>query len=197
MKSCLGALSRLALAFAAPAAAQTDVRFADLAGWWTADPVHGGESSHVALQFVEKDGKPEARLSIPRSASMTSRSVTVTISGNSIDTKGLSFPLTWNPASQTLSWHLPADVVPVYNVPVEFNRSAAHQKPAPRDWKAPRPKVVWSVDTGAPVWAGLERADRRHAVRRQRAGRRCMPSTATARCAGNSTPGSRSARSRR
>ena len=41
--------------------AQTDVRFADLAGWWSADPVQGGESAHVALQFVEKDGKPEAQ----------------------------------------------------------------------------------------------------------------------------------------
>ena len=54
----------LAFALAVPAAAQTSVRFSDLAGWWSADPVQGGESSHVALQFVEKDGKQEAQLSV-------------------------------------------------------------------------------------------------------------------------------------
>ena len=48
-----------------PANAQAPVRFADLAGWWSADPVHGGESAHIAMHLVEKDGKPQAFLSIP------------------------------------------------------------------------------------------------------------------------------------
>jgi PQQ-like domain len=48
-------------------------------------------------------------------------------------------------------------VVPIYQVPVEFRRSEALGKAPAREWKAPRPKAVWSVETGAPVWVGLER----------------------------------------
>ena len=147
-----------ALAFAVPAAA-TELRFADLAGWWSADPVYGGESSHLALQFIEKDDKQEALLSIPAIGAYDIGLGTVTLSGNSIAINGLSFPLAWNPTRKTLSGHLPADAAPVYNIPIEFKRSEPFVKPPARNWKAPRPKVVWSVETGSPVWAGLERTD--------------------------------------
>jgi outer membrane protein assembly factor BamB len=153
-------LRSLACLFAlTPAAAQTTVRFEDLSGWWSADPVHAGESSHVALQFLEKDGKQEARLWLMAIGAYDIPLGTVTLSGNSIDTKPESFPLAWNPTTQTLSGHLPADAAPVYNIPIEFKRSEPAEKPSPTDWKskAPRPKVRWSVETGAPVWAGLER----------------------------------------
>src|SRR5687768_17043108 len=142
-----------------PAFAQADVRVADLVGWWSANPVHGGESAQVALQIIEKDGKPEALLSAPALGVYGFSLGALTVSGNSLETKGLSFPLTWNPASQTLTGHLPADVVPIYKVSVEFNRSPPLEKSPPRDWQAPRPSVRWSVETGAPVWAGLERAE--------------------------------------
>jgi outer membrane protein assembly factor BamB len=150
--------SLLAGACAFPAAAQSTVGFNDLAGWWSADPTYGGESSHVVLQFVEKDGKREARLWLMAIGAYDIPLGTVTLSGNSIDTKPESFPLTWNPATRTLSGHLPADAAPIYNIPIEFKRSEPIEKPAPPDWKAaPQPKLRWSVDTGAPVWAGLER----------------------------------------
>ena len=145
------------LAHALPASAQTSVRFSDLAGWWSADPVRGGESSHLALQFIEKDGKPLALLSIPAIAVQDYPLGEVTLSGNTIETKGESFPLTWNPTTQTLSGHIPADAAPVYDIPIEFKRGEPLVKPAANEWKAPRPAVVWSVDTGAPVWAGVER----------------------------------------
>jgi outer membrane protein assembly factor BamB len=147
----------IAVANALPAAAQTNVSFADLAGWWSADPVHGGESAHMGLHFVEKDGKPEAQFSAPALGIYDFSLGAVMLSGNSIGTSGLSFPLTWNPTTQTLTGNLPADVVPIYQVPVEFKRSEPIEKSAPREWKGPRPKVAWSVATGAPVWAGLER----------------------------------------
>jgi len=146
----------LIIATALPAAAEP-LRFADLAGWWSADPAYGGESAHMALQFLEKDGKPEAQFSAPEFGVYGFSLGEVTLSGNSVDTKGLSFPLTWNPETQSLSGHLPDDVVPIYKVPAEFKRSGPIEKIPPRDWTGPRPKVVWSVETGAPVWAGLER----------------------------------------
>jgi outer membrane protein assembly factor BamB len=145
------------LAFAIPLMANADVRPADLAGWWSADPAWSGESSHVALQFAEKDGKLEARMSIPAIAVYEVPLGEVAISGDAIDTKPLSQPLTWNPTTRTLSGYLTVEAVPVHKIPVEFKRSAPFVKPPILEWKAPRPKVAWSVETGAAVWAGIER----------------------------------------
>ncbi len=151
--SCLTVLT-----FAASAQGERGVRFEDLAGWWSADPVHGGESSHLALQFLEKDGKPVAQLSLPAIGGYDIGLGEVAITGNAIDTRGLSFPLTWNAATGTLSGTIPADAAPVYAIPIEFRRGQPLEKPPARDWRAPRPKVRWSVETGgAPIWAGIER----------------------------------------
>lgn len=150
------ALLLLALSF--PAIAQSDLRFSDLSGWWIANPTHGGESSPVTLQFLEKDGKHEAHVSLIAIGAYDINLGEVVIDGNSIATRGLAFPMTWNPATKTLSGRIPAEAAPVYDIPIEFGKGAAVERPAPRDWKAaaPRPKVRWTFDTGAAVWAGLE-----------------------------------------
>lgn len=141
-----------------PTLAQTSLRVEDIAGWWSADPTHGGESSHLALQFVVKDGKQEAHLSLPAIGAYDINLGEVSISGDALDTKGLSFPLTWNAEKQVLVGVLPADAAPVYSIPVEFKRGEALAKPPANEWKAPRPKLIWSADTdGSPVWAGIER----------------------------------------
>jgi outer membrane protein assembly factor BamB len=145
------------LASSIPATAHDAVRTSDLLGWWSAHPAFGGESSHVALQFVEKDGKPEARLWLMAIGAYDIPLGEVTLTGNSLDTRE-SFPLTFNPSTQTLTGHLPAEAAPVYHIPVEFKRSERIDKPPPREWKAPAPKLLWTVETGAPVWAGIERA---------------------------------------
>jgi outer membrane protein assembly factor BamB len=143
----------LALSCAAPLRAE--VAFAELAGWWSADPVHGGESSHLAMQFIEVGGKQEAHLSLPAIGAHDINLGEVTIDGNAIDTKGLSFPLTWNPTTQSLAGTIPRDAAPVYDIPVEFRRASPLVKAPANEWKAARPKVRWTVETGAPVWAGL------------------------------------------
>jgi outer membrane protein assembly factor BamB len=156
-------LARLCAGFAAvalawPACAQ-DLRFEDLEGWWAADPTHGGESSHLAMQFIAKDGKREAHLSLPAIDAWDINLGEVAITGDKLDTKGLSFPLQWNAGTKTLSGVLPADAAPVYSIPVAFKRAEPLIKPAAKEWRAPRPRVIWSVETdGSPVWAGIERA---------------------------------------
>jgi outer membrane protein assembly factor BamB len=146
------------LAVALAPVAGADVKVADLVGAWVADPACGGETSRVALQVVEKDGKAEARMSIPAIAVYDVPLGEVVIDGDTIDTKGLSQPLVWNPATQTLSGVLTKEAVPVYRIPVEFRRGEPVAKPPAREWRAGAPTVVWSVDTGgAPVWAGIER----------------------------------------
>ena len=160
MKSMARAFTGLVISLlAAPALAQ-DLGFEDLTGWWSADPVHGAESSHLAMQFIEKDGRREAHLSLPAIGAWDINLGEVVIAGSKLDTRGLSFPLEWNAATKTLTGVLPADAAPVYNIPVEFRRGGPLVKPPANEWRAPRPKVVWSVDTGgSPIWAGIERAN--------------------------------------
>ncbi len=139
------------------ASAQEGLRFSDLAGWWSAQPEFGGDSAQMALQFVEKGGKQEAQLSAPALGVYDYSLGELTLTGNSLNTKGLAFPLTWNAATRTLSGHIPNDIAPVYHIPIEFKRSEAVAKQPLPDWKAPRPNVAWTADTGAAVWAGIER----------------------------------------
>jgi outer membrane protein assembly factor BamB len=146
---------------AAPVFAQNAVTAEDLSGWWSADPVHGGETSHLALQFLDKDGKQEAHLSLPGIGAYDINLGEVAIEGDSLNTKGLAFPLTWNAAARTLTGTVPAEAAPIYNIPVEFKRGDPLVKPAPNEWKAPRPTVRWTLDTGAPVWAGIEMSEDR------------------------------------
>jgi outer membrane protein assembly factor BamB len=146
----------MAISMAVPVAAQGSVSFSDIAGWWSAHPAFGGESSHVALQFIEKDGKPQARLWLMAIGAFDIPLGEVSLTGNSVVSK--QFPLTWNPETQSLTGHLPAEAAPLYHIPVEFKRGERIDKPPPREWKARAPRLLWSVETGAAVWAGLERA---------------------------------------
>ena len=129
--------------------------FKDLEGWWSADPVYAGESAHIALHFVD-DGTPRAQLSLPGIGAYDIPLGTVAISGNSLDTQPLSFPLTYDAANTTLRGFLPKDAVPIYRVPIEFRRGKPLLKPAPPQWQAARPERKWSVQVGGPIWAGLE-----------------------------------------
>jgi outer membrane protein assembly factor BamB len=149
---CIGVL---ATALAAPCLAQETVRFEDLSGWWSADPVHGGETSRLSLQFV--DDKQEAHLSLPAIGAYDINLGAVTISGSSINTQGLAFPLNWNPTTRTLAGTIPAEAAPIYDIPVEFRRGEPLVPPPANRWETSRPTVTWSVDTGAPIWAGIER----------------------------------------
>ncbi len=153
----LATLFAVALSAAAPA--QEAPRPADLAGWWAADPVHAGETSHLALQIIERDGKQEAHLSLPAIGAYDINLGEVTLTGNLIETRGLKFPMNWNASARTLQGMLPAEAAPIYEIPVQFRRGEALNKPPPDEWKAPRPVTRWTVETGAPVWAGVERAD--------------------------------------
>ncbi len=157
MRAFIVALALTAGAFASVANAET--KFSDIAGWWSADPVYAGESSRVVLHLLEHEGKPTARLSIVAIGGYEFPLGTVTISGDSLDTAPFSLPLTYDPARDTLQGYLPKDAVPVYRIPVEFHRSAPYDKPAPPQWQINKPRIVWTAETGATAWAGLERDD--------------------------------------
>jgi outer membrane protein assembly factor BamB len=144
----------LLVAFVSCAQAAPGLQAAELAGWWRADPEYAGESSPVALHILD-DGK-RAELSLPAIGAYDIPLGTVEISGDSLDTKPLSFPLTYDAASGTLRGYLPKDAVPVYRIPIEFRRGEPLLKPSPPNWAAQRPTTKWTVEVGGPIWAGLE-----------------------------------------
>ena len=138
-----------------PARAADALAFADIAGWWAAEPSFAGESSRVLLHFVEDKGKPTVRLSMLAIGGFDVPVGTVKLGGDGLDMEPLPFPLRFDRAAGTLSGFLPEAAVPVYRIPVEFRRIAPMERPPAPDWTAPAPRVKWRFDVKAPVWAGL------------------------------------------
>lgn len=152
------------IGFAAVVAATTSAaraaetfQFADVTGWWSAQPQYGGDSSRVVLHFLEENGKQAVRLSLLGIGGYDVPIGTVTIDGMTLDMQPIPFPLHFDPQAGTLSGVMAEEAVPVYKIPVEFRRIEPLTKPALPTWNAPRPRERWTFDTGAAVWAGIER----------------------------------------
>ncbi len=131
-------------------------QFSDIAGWWSAEPEYGGERSRVVLHFLEEDGKQAVRISLLAIGGYEVPIGSVAIDGMTLDMKPFAFPLRFDPQHGTLSGVMAEEAVPVYKIPVEFRRIEPLAKPVPRTWDFPRPRVRWTFDTGAAVWAAIE-----------------------------------------
>src|SRR5688572_13551687 len=108
---------------AATSAARADTfQFADVAGWWSAEPQFAGESSRVVLHFLEENGKQVARLSLLGIGGYEVPIGTVAIDGMNLDMKPIPFALQFDRERGTLRGQLPEAAVPVYKIPVEFRR---------------------------------------------------------------------------
>jgi outer membrane protein assembly factor BamB len=129
--------------------------FADIEGWWRAQPEYGGDSAPVVLQFTERDGKPTLRLSLPSIGGFDMAAGNVTVDGNRVTTDALEFPLEYDAATDTLTGRLPKEIVPVHEIIAKFVRVEPIVKPPPRTWNLPAAEVKWRVSVNAPVWAGL------------------------------------------
>jgi outer membrane protein assembly factor BamB len=150
-------IAAIAMTTAGAARAADTFQFADVAGWWSAEPQYGGDSSRVLLHFLEENGKQAVRISLLGIGGYDVPIGTVTIDGMTLDMKPYPFPLRFDPKAGTLSGFMAEEAVPVYKIPVEFRRTEPLAKPAPRTWDFPRPRERWTFDTGAAVWAGIER----------------------------------------
>lgn len=155
-RSILLSLTLVVAATVNVARAAETFQFADVVGWWSAEPEYGGESSRVVLHFLEESGKQAVRISLLAIGGYETPIGTVTIDGMTLDMKPYPFPLRFDPKAGTLSGYMAAEAVPLYKIPVEFRRIEPLAKPVPRTWDFPRPRVRWTFDTGAAVWAGLE-----------------------------------------
>jgi outer membrane protein assembly factor BamB len=147
----------IAVVAATSSAARAETfQFAEVVGWWSAEPEYGGETSRVVLHFLEENGKQAVRISLLGIGGYDVPIGTVTIDGMTLDMKPYPFPLQFEPQAGTLRGFLAEEAVPVYKIPVEFRRIEPLAKPVPRTWDFPRPQVRWTFDTGAAVWAGIE-----------------------------------------
>jgi len=154
--------SSLLIGIAAVVAATSSIaraeafKFADVAGWWSAEPEFAGETSRVVLHLLEENGKQTARLSLLGIGGYDVPIGTVTVNGMTLDMQPFPFPLHFDAQHGTLRGQLPDAAVPVYRIPVEFRRIEPLAKPVPQAWDFPHPRVRWTFDTGAAVWAGIE-----------------------------------------
>lgn len=149
-------LSAAVLSLCALGAPAEELSFADIEGWWIATPTYANESSTVILRFVKEEQKQLMRLSLPAIGGYDMNAGNVSVSGVSVTTDALEFPLTYNVDAKTLSGYLPEAIVPVHKIPATFTRTDPVLKPAPRVWSLPSPVVKWRTQVDAPVWAGLE-----------------------------------------
>ncbi len=139
------------------ARAADTLTFSDLAGWWSAEPTYAGESSRVLLHFLEEDGKQSVRISLLAIGGYDVPIGTANIEGSTVEVEPHRFMLKYDGAKQTLSGHLPEAAVPVYRIPVEFQRIESFAKPPAPQWNYPAPTIKWRTKVPGPVWAGLER----------------------------------------
>jgi len=124
----------------------------EITGWWKAAPVENGQRSEVYLHFVEQDGATVARISLPAIRAwdvpigrVETKDGAVAIGGWSLDR-----------SDDALTGTLPGALVPVHEIEISFHPSTKPEAPSPA-FEAPRPKVRWTFDAGAPVWAGIAR----------------------------------------
>lgn len=132
-----------------------ELSFDELTGWWSAEPVHNGQSSTVYLQFIEEDGKQVARLGMLAIGGFDTPFGTVILSGDALDMQPYPWPLSYDRKRGTLNGFLPEAAVPVHRIAVQFQRIDPPTRPEPDSWNFPRPLREWATDLGSAVWAGL------------------------------------------
>jgi outer membrane protein assembly factor BamB len=144
----------LALAFSAPALAQTD-----LTGWWRADITYGGETEPMYFHFTTNAaGAPRLRIS-----QLVARMEDVPVSeyaieGSTLRLPNLNLTLTVTADGRAIDGVLPPTFVSHEPTPIHFVRSEPPAALAPLpEPLGPPPSPRWTAPLHAEVWGGLAR----------------------------------------
>lgn len=145
----------LALAFSAPALAQTN-----LSGWWRADLTAGDDTQPLYFHFTTpSQGAPVLRLSWAPTRWEDRPFSHYALEGSTLTLTeyGLSMPLTISADGQSIDSVLPARLLEFTPTPLHLVRSEppAALAPLPQPL-GPPPSPRWTVSVNAPVW-GLAR----------------------------------------
>jgi outer membrane protein assembly factor BamB len=127
----------------------------ELLGAWSGNMTHEGESQPLALELAPaEEGRVSLRLTLP-AMHLARQPLGVLEPQLAGDTLTLGpFVFTYDREARTLSGTMPAALVPVYEIPVVLRPVDAVEASTRREPDAPVVEPVWSVDTGAPLWAG-------------------------------------------
>ena len=125
-----------------------------LEGHWTGPATHAGTQATIGLSIVRgADGVLTAETSVPAINILGLKLGPVTVRDTTV-TAG-PFVLQWDEAGGRLHGTLPEALVPVYAIPFELRRVDTLDFPVRRPLDAPLRAPAWSVELGAPSWAGV------------------------------------------
>ncbi len=128
---------------------------ADLPGTWSGFAVHDGDSTLIALELEPAaEGRTRIKATIPAIGidRVTFGEVRAVVRGDSV-TLG-PFQFVRDAGDGSLHGVVPADLLPVYTVPLTLRRVAA-PPPVPRpEFDVSTPPTAWTFRGEAPCWAG-------------------------------------------
>jgi outer membrane protein assembly factor BamB len=133
---------------------------ADLAGAWAGTISHDGETQPLALELEPgKDGQVLIKMSVPvvHLAHTPIGSVPLQVQGSEVRLG--PFVFAFDRRAETLSGTVPADLVPVYAIPVTLHRVERLELPARDEIQAAPAQPVWTFEAASPLWAGASFAD--------------------------------------
>lgn len=141
----------LALFAAAPAFAETDIT-----GWWRADIEHNGETEPLYFHFAPNaEGAPRLRFSVPVARMHEVAGGPYEVAGDQLTIPGFGLTFTLSADASAFDGVLPPTFVSMDPAPVHFVRSDAAPTPAEPAPRGEPPAPAWTVNAGAPIWAGL------------------------------------------
>ena len=130
----------------------------DVVGAWQGTLEHNGETRDVIVEFARVRERVWLIFSTPSIHAWRFPIAPAEMSGRRVTAGPVVFE--FDPAAQTLTTTLPAELVPKYSLRAIFHRRAeavaAGERPA---IDAPRREPRWTLDVGAPIWADVAVGD--------------------------------------
>ncbi|HKZ73757.1 MAG TPA: PQQ-binding-like beta-propeller repeat protein, partial [Steroidobacteraceae bacterium] len=156
MKNRLAACTSAALMCVSAAHAADTQRAFEPDGWWLAEARHAGQTTPIYLRFAREGDRHEAHLSLPVVDAWDFPVGSCKVLADRIEFPGIGWSISVDESGSSLTGVLPAQLVPVHQIPVTFRRVPAPAIPKPAKWsKYARPQVLWSREAGGAAWAGL------------------------------------------
>ena len=125
-----------------------------LTGWWRGTVSHAGETKDIYLHFQERGEKTLVRFSIPWIAADDSPLGPYKIEGKNLTFPAAGWAFTLSDDGRSFSGTIPADIIPVYQLKVRFDRSGPPVQPKVAA-AGPAPKPMWQARVGSAVFAPL------------------------------------------
>lgn len=155
MTGGLCALLLLTATAAAPAPPAAPPTAEDLAGAWSGDLSHAGQTTTFGFELAPaEDGKVLIRMAIPAIHVRDAGIGPVPLETDGSRVRLGPFDFAYDAEAATLSGVMPGALVPVYEVPIVLRRVESLALP-------PRPALagevaepVWTFDAGSPQWPG-------------------------------------------